>query len=223
MAGSREAATLAEHIVHGNAVHSTTSTTPAGQVEDHDRKNRIEAINQVFALFRLNYHNQYYAAYPDVEQVSHIKRLWLDALGDYDPETILRGARHGIENSAYLPTLKLMLECCQEALTDTGLPQPREAYLEACSKPSPKLEQDWSHPAVYLAGRDSDWFFLANQPERVTWRVFEQHYQRYRLRVSKGETLRLPEHGELPPPPTDTMSMEDRQLALQSLRADLGL
>jgi hypothetical protein len=223
MAGSKEAATLAEHIVHGNAVPSTISTTPAGQVDDAGRKNRIEAINQVFALFRLNYHNQYYAAYPDVEQVNHIKRLWLDALGDYEPDTILRGARHAIENSSYLPTLKLMLECCQEALSDAGLPKPREAYLEACSKPSPKLEQHWSHPAVYFAGRDSDWFFLANQSERTTWPVFEQHYQRYRLRVSKGEKLCLPEREELPPPNTDTMSMEQRKWALKALRADLGL
>ncbi|MEY3007950.1 MAG: hypothetical protein RI942_2292, partial [Pseudomonadota bacterium] len=29
------------------------------------REDYVEAINQVFALFRLNYHNQYYAAYPD--------------------------------------------------------------------------------------------------------------------------------------------------------------
>ena len=26
---------------------------------------RIDTINQVFALFRLNYHNQYYKAYED--------------------------------------------------------------------------------------------------------------------------------------------------------------
>ncbi len=177
----------------------------------------------MFALFRLNYHNQYYAAYPDVEQVNHIKRLWLDTLSDYDPDAILRGARHAIEKSAYLPTLKLMLECTQEALDDMGLPKPREAYLEACGKPSPKHEQAWSHPAVYLAGRDSDWFFLANEPERATWPVFEQHYQRYRLRVIKGEALRLPEHAELPPPSNDTMSTEERQLALKALRANLGL
>ena len=37
----------------------------------------------MFALFRLNYHNQYYAAFPDAEQLKQIKKLWLDALRDY--------------------------------------------------------------------------------------------------------------------------------------------
>ena len=57
----------------------------------------IEAINQVFALFRLNYHNQYYAAWSDAEQVKQVKRLWLEALDAYPTAVILRAAQHAIE------------------------------------------------------------------------------------------------------------------------------
>ena len=39
------------------------------------REDYVEAINQIFALFRLNYHNQYYSAYPDAEQVNQVKKL----------------------------------------------------------------------------------------------------------------------------------------------------
>ena len=58
----------------------------------------IETINQVFALFRLNYHNQYYAAWSDAEQVNQVKRLWLEALTPYPTAVILRAAQHAIEN-----------------------------------------------------------------------------------------------------------------------------
>ncbi|HMW48308.1 MAG TPA: hypothetical protein PKC70_08435, partial [Cellvibrionaceae bacterium] len=40
----------------------------------------IDAINQVFALFRRNYLNQYHKAFGDVEELNHTKRLWLEIL-----------------------------------------------------------------------------------------------------------------------------------------------
>jgi uncharacterized protein YjiS (DUF1127 family) len=119
----------------------------------------------VFALFRLNYHNQYYAAWSDAEQVNQVKRLWLEALDAYPTAVILRAAQHAIEHSDYLPTLNRMIEACRHCLSDLGLPSPYDAYRQACLAPSPKTDAAWQHPAVYLAGRDSDWFFLANEPE----------------------------------------------------------
>ena len=132
-------------VAQGIEASRTTSPTPPGQ-SDPGRtvtEAHIEAINQVFALFRLNYHNQYYAAYPDAEQVNQIKKLWLEALLDYPVEQILRGARHAIEHSEYLPTLHRMIESCQDSLTDLGLPAPRQAYLEACNAASPRSAQPW--------------------------------------------------------------------------------
>jgi hypothetical protein len=152
----------------------------------------------VFALFRLNYHNQFYAAYPDSEQLNQVKKLWLETLADYPVSQVLHGAKHAIETSEYLPTLNRMLESCQESLREYGLPDARSAYLEACNARSPKSAQRWSHPAAYLAGRDTDWFFLANEPEQKTWPVFCQHYQRYCNRVMAGEALSIPEPEALP-------------------------
>ena len=56
---------------------SKTSATPPGQTEGEplSREAHVEAINQVFALFRLNYHNQYYAAYPDAQQLNRYNRM----------------------------------------------------------------------------------------------------------------------------------------------------
>lgn len=200
-----------------------TSATQAGPSDPAGRQSLVEAINQVFALFRLNYHNQFYAAFPDNDQLNQIKRLWLEALSDYPTDVILRGARHAIEHSEYLPTLNRMLESCHQGLSNQGLPTPRAAFFEACEKPSPKAEQAWSHPAVYFAGRDSDWFFLANNIESKTWPVFQRHYERYLLEISRGGTLVMPEQAELPESPSESMSTEERQNALRKLRAQTGL
>ena len=183
----------------------------------------MEAINQVFALFRLNYHNQYYAAYPDAEQLKQIKRLWLESLANYPVEQILRGARHAIDNSEYLPTLKRMHECCGEGLAEFGLPSPHDAYVEACRAPSPKSAQAWSHPAVYLAGCDSDWFFLANNVERDTWPVFREHYARYCAMAVRGETLEVPAPEALERDTPEPLSADEQLAELKKLREQSGV
>jgi hypothetical protein len=223
MADSKE---LIQRVARGIAASQTTSATPAGPTEQGRKPGseaHIEAINQVFALFRLNYHNQYYAAYPDAEQLKQIKKLWLESLADYPVEQILRGAKHAIEHSEYLPTLNRMLECCRQDLSDLGLPSPYDAYLEACRAGSPKSAQPWSHPAVYLAGRDSDWFFLGNNPERQTWPVFRDHYQRYVTAVMRGERLEIPAPEALEQLPAQPLSTEQQLEELQRLRQETGI
>ena len=82
MADKQDAAALAQDIAQRTEVSATTSPTPAGPTEAREPPDSqlVEALNQVFALFRLNYHNQYYAAWSDAEQVKQVKRLWLEAV-----------------------------------------------------------------------------------------------------------------------------------------------
>jgi hypothetical protein len=223
MPDSRE---LVQRVAREIAASSKTSPTPPGQSEAGRRpatEAHVEALNQVFALFRLNYHNQYYAAFPDAQQLNQIKKLWLESLSDYPVEHILKGARHAIEHSEYLPTLNRMLECCQQGLADLGLPTAHDAYVEACRAPSPKSAQRWSHPAVYLAGRDSDWFFLANNTERTSWPVFKEHYDGYCSRVLRGETLDIPEPAALEREPAEPLGSEEQLARLHQLREQTGL
>ncbi len=177
----------------------------------------------MFALFRLNYHNQYYAAFPDAEQLKQIKKLWLEALQGFSVEQVLRGARHAIETSEYLPTLHRMLVCCRKGWDEHGLPTVHDAYVEACNAASPKSAQAWSHAAVYLAGRDSDWFFLANRPESVAFPVFSEHYQRYCARVLRGERLAVPEPEALEKPAVKPLSREEQLARLRALRESTGI
>ena len=217
---------LIQQVAQEIEASRTTSPTPRGQT-DAARKAateaHVEAINQVFALFRLNYHNQYYAAFPDAEQLKQIKKLWLESLADYPVEQILKGAKHAIEHSEYLPTLNRMLECCQQGLADFGLPAAHDAYVEACQAPSPRSAQRWSHPAVYLAGRDSDWFFLTNNTERNTWPVFKEHYQQYCARVLRGESLEVPAPEALEKQAAEPLSRDEQLTELQKLKEKVGL
>ena len=225
MTKTQSAEELAQAVAQGIAASPTTSATQAGQTEraSADREALVEAINQVFALFRLNYANQFYAAWPDAGELNQVKRLWLDALKDYPPEMILRGARYAIEHSEYLPNLSRMHDSCQQSLSEMGVPTARDAYLEACNAPSPKAAYAWSHPAVFHAGAATDWYFLANNPESMTWPVFRERYLEVVLRATQGENLTLPAPAAEPETPEEPLSLEERKAALAALREETGL
>ena len=134
------------------------------------------------------------------------------------------GARRAIEGSDYLPTLNRMLASCTEALSELGLPSAATAYEEACLAPSPKAEANWSHPIVYLAGRDASWYLLANHARGEAWPVFQAHYNRWLKRALRGETLVIPERKQLEAPSdAANMDLNDRKTALSALRKEMGL
>ena len=92
---------LIDQAVHDIESSQKNSATAAGQAEESAL---VDTINQIFALFRINYHNQFYAAFNDTTLLNQAKRLWLDTLHDYPPEYLLLGARQIIEQSEYLPS-----------------------------------------------------------------------------------------------------------------------
>ncbi|WP_461518334.1 replication protein P [Porticoccus sp.] len=212
---------LIDQAVRDIAPSSTKSATAAGPAPERTT-HLVDTINQVFALFRLNYHNQFYSAYADTELLNQAKRLWLDALGHFSSEQILLGAKRVIETSDYLPTLNRMMQCCESSHDAQGLPSPREAYLEACNAPSPKARFHWSHPMVYHAGLETGWYRLANEPETSSYPVFLEHYRRLSRELARGEQLALPnpsdDTNEKPP-----LSREESRQRLAELKSVLKL
>lgn len=200
-----------------------TSLTEAGQAEpgNHNINELIDAINQVFGLFRINFHNQYYKAFPDADTLNPVKKLWLEGLQRFSTSTILDAAKRIIESSEYLPTLNRMIETC-DALSGESAPDPHSAYLEACRAPNPKQNFAWSHPAVYHAGKSSDWFFLSTTAETFAFPVFRNHYKRFVDEMRGGKHLSLPENTqaatESDKPKLDKASALQR---LESIRGEL--
>ena len=116
-----------------------------------------------------------------------------------------------------------MLDSCRAGASELGLPSAHDAFVEACQASSPKSAQPWSHPAVYLAGRDSDWFFLANNPERDTWPVYRDHYQRYVAAALRGDTLEIPEPAALEREAAEPLTAEQQLAELKKLREETGI
>lgn len=180
-------------------------------------------MNEVFALFRINYHNQYYKAYSDTQLLNSIKKLWLDSLVDFSPETILQAARKVIAESEFLPTLNRMIRACQPSPEAIGLPDAHTAYVEACRAPNPKAAYHWSHPAVYHAGVASDWYFLQSSSEKIAFPIYEKHYLKLCERVMRGESLTAPSTPQLPQTIETPLTPEENSKRLDALRKTLDI
>lgn len=156
--------------------NSPTAAGHSKPAPDAQKLALVDALNQVFTLFRLNYHNQYLKAFGNTTELNEVKRLWLEMLGRFDARTLLTAAKSVIETSDYLPTLHTMIHHCERASSRGSPPDVHSAYLEACRAPSPKAAFKWSHPLVYHAGKQCDWLFLQSSPEVVAYPIFKRHY-----------------------------------------------
>ena len=216
MASSKD---LIQKVASEIAASSTHSPIEAGHPESKlEKPELIDAINQVFALFQISYHNQYFSAFGDNTKSENLaKNLWLNKLHQFSPETICAAAEKIIAENDYLPTLHKMLEACRKVGMPKGLPNPRNAYCEACNKSSPKAAQRWSHAAVYLAGRDCGWHTLANEVEKKAFPIFEEIYLKYCDRVLSGEQFSVEPPPQLPETSAVTASRKQSRKQLDKL------
>ena len=170
-----------------------TLPTEAGQTKPRpsDDTVLIDAINQVFGLLRINYHNQYYKAFPDAETLNPVKKLWFEELSKFGAPCIGEAVKSVIGSSDYLPTLYTMIQHC-ERISGSGFPDPHSAYTEACQAPSPKAAFDWSHPAIFHAGQRTGWYFLSRAAESAAYPVFKQHYKNIVDAVRGGMAISAP-------------------------------
>lgn len=183
----------------------------------------IDAINQVFTELELAYHNQFRRAFPDATQLGMAKQLWLHALCDLSPARLKAGVRRAIQNSEFLPSVHSLREFCDPKPHELGLPDAHAAYIEACRAPSPKRDAQWSHPIVYRAGVESDWFFLTNNSESVSFPVFKRNYELLIARLLDGENLDVPIPKALPEKITTPLSREENLRRLKALRDELKI
>ncbi len=187
------------------------------------KRDRVDAINQLFTEFELAYHNQFHKAYAQEGSLNLAKKYWMTCLGDFTPEVILRAARQVVRSQEYLPTVAAVVTACENALPLFGLPPAHAAYVEACCAPEPKSQQQWSHPAVYLAGKATSWFALATEPQSVIFSVFEYNYHQLCGRVLRGEVLDLQVPVALPESVPQPLSLEQNKAKLQELRKKFDL
>ncbi len=198
-----------------------SSPIEAGQT-NHNREQRIDAINQVFALFRLNYHAQFFKAFATETELVQIKKLWLNELTRFEPDALLMAAKTIIESSDYLPTMHTMIKHCESA-SNMSMPDAHTAYLEACRAPSPKAQYAWSHPAIYHAGKECDWYFLQTSSESSAYPIFRKKYRDICERISRGEVYEVNPPNDKPGINETPLSKAENHQKMQSMMQALDL
>ncbi len=187
------------------------------------KRDHISAINQLFTEFELAYHNQFHKAYAQDGSLNLAKKYWLTCLGDFTPEVILRAARQVVKSQEYLPTVAAVVAACENALPLFGLPPAHAAYIEACNAPEPKLQQRWSHTAVYLAAQATGWRELASETKDTIFPAFEYNYHQLCQRVLRGEALDVKIPIALPETVPQPLSAEENKARMKALRERFGL
>lgn len=183
----------------------------------------VDAINQVFTELELAYHNQFRRAFPDTAQLAMAKQLWLHALCDLSPARLRAGVRRAAQRSEFLPSLHTLRAFCDPDPRELGLPDAHAAYVEACRAPHPKRDAHWSHPIVYRAGAESDWYFLDNNPESVAFPVFRRNYELLIARLLDGENLEVPLPKALPEEISTPLPREENKRRLKQLRKEFNI
>ena len=214
----KKADSLIPSITRQTAGESRPAHKAAAAPAGHDH---VDVINQVFAELELAYHNQYHKAYGQEGSVGVAKRYWLECLSPFSPEIILTAVRQVVKTREFLPSIASVVQACEEALTHYGLPSSHDAYVEACNPPNPKAEFPWTHPAVYLAGKQTGWFDLANKTENQVFPYFEQHYRALCQRALNGEELTFEIPQALASDASKVLSSEENKKRMAALRKTL--
>ena len=202
----------------GRVALGSDSSHSNGKAMDH-----VDAINHVFAEFEFAYHNQFHKAFADFESLTIAKKYWLSNLEQYSPSHIIAAGKTIIKSQEYLPSIATFLRACEQGYELFELPAVRAAYSEACGASSPKSAHGWSHKAVYFAGQKTGWFLLANEPESITFPLFEYNYALVVKRVMAGEDLQLQTPPALTEKVDSPMGKQATKARLAKLKKELGL
>ncbi len=194
----------------------TTTPTPAGQTTSEPAKAAVvQAINRMFAEFKLVYSNQYLKAFPDDSATALARQLWFSYLKSYSADTIVEATHRAIRESSFLPTVHDILKHC-DAIEHGDLPEAWQAYQEACNATDPKAAFPWSHPVVYHAGNEIGWYYLSTTASDRAFMVFQKVYRKLCARVAQGETFTVKAPEALPKP---TRIPLDRETAIARIKA----
>ncbi|GAA4652055.1 hypothetical protein GCM10023116_43390 [Kistimonas scapharcae] len=133
------------------------------------------------------------------------KRMWMqdEAFSRLTEQQIAIGIKKMISGSEYMPSLASFVNFCKAKPEDLGIPSVAEAWREACNNSHEVLSHKWSHQAVYLAGKQTDWHQIRGASgEKEVSRLRNQFgycYQALVNRLMAGEDI----SGEIPLAITD--------------------
>nr|WP_210396969.1 replication protein P [Motiliproteus sediminis] len=160
----------------------------------------------IFARFMTIYGHKFKSAFQSEDEIRIAKREWALSLQGYSEAELVLAVNRSKESFIWMPTVAEFLSLLRRDYESFGLPSTLEAYREACFAADHPRDRDWSHPAVYHAGRATDWFRLRTEEKSQVFRDFEHYYRTLCQRVVNGESLDLPVPMALPDKSSNTLS-----------------
>ncbi|WP_232348843.1 replication protein P [Neptunomonas qingdaonensis] len=149
-------------------------------------------VNLIFARFMAIYGHKFKSCFETQEEIRIAKREWALSLAAFSEMQLVTAVDRCKETLAWMPTVSEFLKILETIGAGDGVPGVRQAYIEACRYADHPTQHQWSHPVVYHAGREAEWFRLRSEEERVVFPVFSYHYEMVVRRFRQGELLDQP-------------------------------
>lgn len=204
---------LEHNDASGLPTRSWTSTTPTGEGAqasaggaDPIGVETKRLVNMIFARFMTIYGHKFKSVFQSEDEIRIAKREWALSLQEYSEAELVLAVNRCKESFIWMPTIAEFLSLLRRDYESYGLPATLAAYREACMAADHPRERDWSHPAVYHAGRATDWYRLRTEEKSQVYRDFEHNYRRLCQRVVDGESLEVPLPMALPDKSANTLS-----------------
>ncbi|WP_243633705.1 replication protein P [Motiliproteus coralliicola] len=192
-----------------------TSTTPTGdqqaQASDPIPVETKQLVNMLFVRLMTIYGHKFKSLFQDESELRVAKREWALSLRGYTERDIVEAIDRCKESFVWPPTIAEFLQLLKRDLAEYGLPEVLRAYVEACRFADKPRQHDWSHPAVYYAGRATDWFRLRTEDKPEVFPDFEHHYRQLCRRVIEGESLEVPLPQALPDLTSNSLALYVQQ------------
>lgn len=144
-------------------------------------------------------------------------------LADLTDSELKRGLNAACDFTGFfsLPTFRELCKTVDNSRL--GIIPVERAYEEACTKPSPKDRQQWSHAVVYHAGRLTGWSDLHALPKSQIFPRFEYNYSILCKRIAEGENINLDVPEAIPRVIPRPLSGAENSKRMAKMREELGL
>jgi hypothetical protein len=150
-------------------------------------------VNDIFRALQASF-PAWRNAFPDDASLKAAKASWVKGLmaaGVTDLSQIARGVEKArLSESDFFPSVGKFISWCRVQPADLGLPPDDVAWLEANHHSHHVLIHQWTHPAIYEAGRRTGWFEIRNGD--ATQKAFSSHYQAVAGEIAEGAVFTMP-------------------------------
>ena len=152
------------------------------------------------------YGHKFKSIFDNENEIRIAKREWALSLKGYSEQELVGAVNRCKEEFIWMPTISEFLSVMKKGFEDYGLPSAMLAYREACHHADHPRDHQWSHPAVYFAGRATDWYRLRCEEKSQVFGDFEFNYRKICQRVLAGEALEVPLAKGLPDKSSNTLA-----------------